>query len=360
MSEQSKSTPAERGALGGESRAAKLSSEDRRAIARKAAESRWGADLPRATHDGPLQLGDATLMAAVLSNGKRLIVQGTMLTAIGRSRTPKAGTGGSVNVDGLPFFLSAEVLKPFITDELMLSTTPIFFRLKGGQRAVGYDALLLQMVCQVYQDLRESLMKKLAKGDKKQVSDAKRIYARYEHIVAKCDSLSRGFSQRGIIALVDDATGYQADMARDEITKILEKYISPKLMPWTRKFPHDFFREAYRLLGWEYRLGQVKHPSYMGHFINKYVYGLLPPGVLEELKARSPKNEKGNRSNKLWMWLTEHTGEPHLDKILASDVTMMQLSDSKEHFEHNFQRIYGNQRMFPMTMDQKLLGEGKE
>ena len=216
------------------------------------------------------------------------------------------------------------------------------------------------MVCQVYQDLRESLMRKLAKGSKKEAGDAKRIYARYEHIIAKCDALSRGFSQRGIIALVDDATGYQADMARDEITKILEKYISPKLMPWTRKFPHDFFREAYRLLGWEYRLGQVKHPSYMGHFINKYVYGLLPPGVLEELKARSPKNEKGNRPNKLWMWLTEHTGEPHLDKILASDVTMMQLSDSKEHFEHNFERIYGKQQMFPMTMDQKLLREGKQ
>jgi hypothetical protein len=87
---------------------------------------------------------------------------------------------------------------------------------------------------------------------------------------------------------------------------------------------------------------------------------LLPPGVLEELKARSPKNEKGNRPNKLWMWLTEHTGEPHLDKILASDVTMMQLSDSKEHFEHNFERIYGKQQMFPMTMDQKLLREGKQ
>ena len=52
---------------------------------------------------------------------------------------PQAGTGGSVNVDGLPFFLSAEVLKPFITEELRLSTTPIFFRLKGGQRAVGKD-----------------------------------------------------------------------------------------------------------------------------------------------------------------------------------------------------------------------------
>jgi hypothetical protein len=359
MSKELVPTAAQRGSLGGESRASKLSAEERRAIARKGAESRWGADLPRATHDGPLPIGDAVLMAAVLPNGKRLIVQGTMLMAIGRSRTPKAGTGGSVNVDGLPFFLSAEVLKPFITDDLRLSTTPIFFRLKGGQRAVGYDALLLPLVCKVYQDLRDSLLKKLTKGDKKEAAEAKTIYARYEHIIARCDSLAHGFGQRGIIALVDDATGYQADLARDEITKILEKYIAPKLMPWTRKFPHDFFREAYRLLGWEYRLGQVKHPSYMGHFINKYVYGLLPPGVLEKLKEKSPKNEGGNRSNKLWQWLTEHTGEPHLDKILASDVTIMQLSDSKEHFEHNFARIYGKQQMLPITVDKKLLTSGE-
>jgi hypothetical protein len=33
-------------------------------------------------------------------------------------------------VDGLPSFLQAEALKPFITEELMQSTTPIVFKLK--------------------------------------------------------------------------------------------------------------------------------------------------------------------------------------------------------------------------------------
>ena len=158
----------ERAAKGGNTRAANLSTERKKAIARSAADARWGADLPRATHDGPLHLADSTLMAAVLPNGKRLIVQGTMLMAIGRSRTPKAGTGGTVNVDGLPFFLSADILKPFITDELRLSTTPIFFRLKSGPRAVGYDAMLLPQVCWVYQKLRDTLLADLARGESKE------------------------------------------------------------------------------------------------------------------------------------------------------------------------------------------------
>ena len=49
-------------------------------------------------------------------------------------------------IDELPFFLQAEVLKPFISDDLRLSTKPIFYLSKSGQRAVGYDALLLPKV----------------------------------------------------------------------------------------------------------------------------------------------------------------------------------------------------------------------
>lgn len=329
--------------LGGDARAAKLTAEERKQIARNAAEARWSSDLPRATHDGPLHIGDATLVAAVLPNGKRLIVQGTMLTAIGRSRTPKAGTGGSVNVDGLPFFLSAEVLKPFITDELRLSTTPIFFRLKGGQRAVGYDALLLPLVCKVYQDLRNALMKRLTNGNDKEAKEGRSTYAKYEHIIEKCDELSHGFGKRGILALVDDATGYQDDKVRQDIDRIIKAYVAPGLAPWVRRFPHEFFRETYRLLGWEYKPGQTKHSPYMGRFINKYVFEALPPGVLDKLKEMLPKNENGNRRAKLWQLLTVDTGIPHLDRQLTADLTLMQISETKQQFEDHWDKLFGKQ-----------------
>jgi hypothetical protein len=39
----------------------------------------------------------------------------------------KAGTGVLTTVDGIPFYLQAEALKDFISEELMASTTPIFF-----------------------------------------------------------------------------------------------------------------------------------------------------------------------------------------------------------------------------------------
>jgi P63C domain-containing protein len=344
-----------RASKGGFARAERLSKEELSASARNAAEARWGADLPQATHDGPLQIGDKVLVAAVLSNGKRLLSQGTVLQAIGRSRTPKAGTGGFSTVDELPFFLQADKLKPFISEELRLSTTPILFRLKNGQRTVGYDAELLPMICEVYLNFRDALVAALRqnKDDKQAAADLKR----YQPIIAECDRLTRGLARRGIIALVDDATGYQADKARDDALKIVEQYVSPSyLIPWTRRFPHEFFQEVYKILGWEYKAGSVKHPQYLGKFILRYIYDPLPPGVLDELKRRLPKNEKGNRSAKLWQALTEVTGIPHLDRQITAVVTLLEISDSKHEFERNFQRIFGRQRLLPLGKPPELEG----
>lgn len=139
--------------------------------------------MPEATHEGEFQIGDKLIRAAVLPNGKRLLVQGTFLQAIGRSRTPKAGTGVMITVDGTPFFLQAEILKPFISEDLRLSTTPIFFRDKSGKRAVGYDAQVLPMVADVYLKLRDSCLK--AKQP---------IPRQYAHIIDTCDMVVRGQS----------------------------------------------------------------------------------------------------------------------------------------------------------------------
>jgi hypothetical protein len=333
----------EKAARGGNARAASLSTERKKAIGRLAAEARWGGDLPQASHDGPLPIGDAVLAAAVLPSGKRLLSQGTFLKALGRSRTPKAGTGGLSTVDGLPFFLQAEVLRPFITDELRLSTTPILFRFKSGHRAVGYDALLLPMVCKVYQQLHMSLTERLAGSNDAHIAQARKIYNQYRHIIDACATLETGFAQRGIIALVDDATGYRGDQLKEDVLRVIAAYMSPNLLTWTAKFKPPFFEEIYRIHGWEYKPGTAKHPQYTGTFITRYVYEPLPPGVLEEMKTRLPKNESGNRRAKLWQTLSADTGIPHLDRQIADVQLMMELSDSKDDFLRHFERKFGRQ-----------------
>ena len=335
-----------RQAKGGLVRASRMTKEQRIESARAAALARWTSDLPQATHDGVLELGGRTLIAAVLSNGKRLLSQGTFLQAIGRSRTPKAGTGGFSTVDSLPFFLQAEELKPFISEELLMSTTPILFKLRNGQRTVGYDALLLPMVAEVYLNLRDAYAER-----------EKPVPTKYAHIVKACDRLTRALARDGIRAMVDLATGYQADKAREDALKIIALYVSPELMPWTRKFPHEFFREVYRLHDWEYKSGSVKHPQYMGKFINKYIYDPFPAGVVEEMKRLLPKNEHGNRRAKLWQTLTIDTGNPQLDRQITTVLTLMQIAPDKGTFEQHFKQLFAKQKRLPI-FDYAVLPEG--
>ena len=107
------------------------------------------------------------------------------------------------------------MLKPFISDALMESTTPIFYRTKAGGKGVGYDATLLPQVAEVYLKFRDACLREEGKVPKQ-----------FSHIVAAADTLMRGLANVGIIALVDEATGYQRDRARDALEKILEAFIA--------------------------------------------------------------------------------------------------------------------------------------
>jgi hypothetical protein len=56
-------------------------------------------------------------------------------------------------------------------------------------------------------------------------------------LAKQCEVLVRGFARVGIIALVDEATGFQRDRATNALAKILEKFIASELQPWVRTFP---------------------------------------------------------------------------------------------------------------------------
>lgn len=324
-------------ARGGTARAAKLTPEARREIAREAAEMRWGASVPRATHSGTLEIGGRVLSCAVLENGKRLLTQETFLTAIGRAKKAKAGTGSERLEAGLPPFLVAENLQPFISDELRESVLPILFRNQKGGRGYGYDATLLPKVCEVY-------LTALEKG---------KIRPDQLHIAKACKILLCGFAQVGIIALVDEATGYQAERAKDELARILAAYISAELMPWVKMFPDEFFQHIYRLHGWEYRPGTAKRTPLVGKLINRYIYDPLPPGVLDELRRRNPMTEKGYRRWKHHQLLTVDTGQPHLDRQITVVMTLMRIAGSRAEFEELFDRAFGKplQTRLPLVID---------
>jgi hypothetical protein len=339
---------------GGQARAVKLTPEERKQIARKAAQARWEGDLPIAEHEGEFNIGAATITCAVLPDGKRIITQAAFLTALGRSRSPKAGTGVFSTVDGLPFFLQAKALQPFISNELIESATPIFYRTKKGEKGVGYDALLLPKVAEVYLQFRDAMIKEHGKVPK---------YS--EHIVIAADILIRGLANVGIIALVDEATGYQEYRDRHELNKLLEKYVRKELLPWSQRFPLDYYKEMFRLRGWDFRpLNPAKGPRFAAQITDKIVYNQLPPDVLDQLKRKNPVTYKhGRRKHKLFQFLTEDIGNPHLEKQVASVTTLMRAAPNWKVFEMLFTRAFpsskkqGDNRQIDMFMNDN---EGEE
>jgi hypothetical protein len=321
-----------------------LSDERRREIAREAAVARWSVDIPQASHDGPLRIGNREIFAAVLPSGKRLISQGTFLQAIGRSRTPKAGTGGLTTVDGLPFFLQAEQLQPFVTDELIESTTPILFRMKSGQRTIGYDARLLPSVCEVYLKFRDHCL-----------ADTGKIPVQYKHIIEACDVLMRGLATVGIIALVDEATGYQDLRDRQALQAILDQYLRKEFAAWAKQFPDEFYREIFRLRKWTWRGMKINRPQVVAHYTNDLVYARLAPGILKELETKNPKNEKGYRKSRHHQWLTENIGHPALAQHIFAVIAFMRAADDWNDFKHRLDVALpkqGNNLQFAFMADQ--------
>jgi hypothetical protein len=159
-------------------------------------------------------------------------------------------------------------------------------------------------------------------------------------VIDAADILMRALAHVGIIAIVDEATGYQQERARDELNQILQAYISAELLPWTKRFPNEFFKQLYRLNGWKYVEGNHKRPKYVGGMINNLVYEHLPPGVLPQLKQLNPPGESGRRKYTHHQFLTPDTGHPHLDKQIIEVVTLMRVSENKEAFKQLFARAF--------------------
>lgn len=315
-------------AKGGKARAAKLSPEERKKIASNAAKRRWGAGeaLPQATHVGVLKIGDAEIPCAVLKDGQRVLTQEGFLNAIGRARKAKAGQGAMV--DNTPAFLSANNLKPFISDELLESTTPIVFRGVRGTKGFGYKAELLPRVCSVYLEAR----------------DAGSLLPNQRHIAVHCEILIRGLAHTGIIALVDEATGYQAERDRDDLQRFLSLYLSEERLKWAKMFPDEYYRQLFRLWGWNYSPLSVKRPKYVGILTNTLVYEKLPANVIEELKKLNPvKNKKTwRRGAANFQYLSADIGQPDLRDHLLQLIAIMRISKNKDEFKKNFARAFPN------------------
>src|SRR5437870_7806030 len=127
---------------GGTTRAALLTPDRRTAIARSAAQARWDTQLPAAVCEGMVDIAGRTVACAVLETTLRVVTQDTVLTALGPAPQAPGGRGSArkMRQGGLPPFLAAANLEPFLSDEVRQAATPLVFRTVSGRKAYGYQA----------------------------------------------------------------------------------------------------------------------------------------------------------------------------------------------------------------------------
>ena len=306
---------------GGRVRAERLGAERRKEIASRGGAARRDMlrDVPRAEYAGEVKIGDLIFPCSVLSDGTRVLTQGDFMAKMGMyysgwvsaNRTP-----AEVAAD-IPQFLAFKALKPFIDRHLGdLQSVTVAYRTERGAIARGIKAEIIPKLCDVWLD----------------AADAGKLGKRQAEIAQKAKTIMRALAHVGIIALVDEATGYQEIRDRRALEDILNRFISEDLRKWTPTFPDSYFKQVFRLKGWRIPSFPTARPGAMAHYTNDIVYSRLAPGVLAELQQLNPTDGRGVRKHKHFQHLTADHGHPKLKDHLKDVVLLMTASGSWAEF----------------------------
>ncbi|WP_425404009.1 P63C domain-containing protein [Hwanghaeella sp.] len=311
-------------AKGGHARAAKLTPEERSAIAKKAAKKRW-AEADSAKDDTPrllesfkskLSIAGVQIPCAIVMGpeGVQRVLSETGITnAVLGDRSGASKRKKKASEEGgapLPLFIAPRQLEPFISKEMMDGPLKPIDYVDGARVVRGYDAQILPAVCNVWLKAREAGALQGQQLDK----------------AMKAEILTRALAETGIVALVDEATGYQQVRPQNALQSYLELVIRRELAVWAKKFPDEFYENIYKLKGWQWPGMSKNRFSVCASYTTNLIYDRLGPGITEELMKKTPKNEKGYRPNRLHQWLSDDIGDPMLATHMHSILMFQRLA----------------------------------
>jgi hypothetical protein len=167
-------------------------------------------------------------------------------------------------------------------------------------------------------------------------------WEKQNEIANKLYMVMTAFAKVGIIAFIDEITGYQELRERDELSTLLSLYLSEERLAWAKMFPDEFYKQIYRLRGWRYpSVNKSQRTPLLGKITNEIVYEKLPDGVLEELRNRNPVlPDKGRRRFKFTQFLSYDLGQPDLRNHLLQVVALMRASANWSKFKRLFNRAF--------------------
>lgn len=311
---------------GGRARANVLTPAERREIARKAINARWAKykeqvfppenppdrrtasptdSLPFSMFRGNLRIGDMEMECHVLNDERRVFTQREVVRVLSRGR--ESGN--------LARYLDRN---PLYTNQFSAGPT-IDFRIPGSPvTANGYEATLLIEICELYLEARrQSLLK----------PSQVKLAIQAEVIVRSCAKV-------GIIALIDEATGFQAVRKKRALQVKLQAFIAEEMQDWARMFPPEFWFELARLEGVHY--SPRSRPLRWGKYVMAFVYDAIDKDVGKALRSVNPDPHHGQNDHQL---LTDF-GRQQVHDQIERVVTIMKLCENMKDFRQKFDRVF--------------------
>lgn len=327
---------------GGKARAEKLSPERRKQIAKKAAAMRW-AKMPTALTDsatasdevdgsvttgphpspfakfrGELSLGGHAVDAYVLDTEQRVISLRAAVKTIADADHSKLGD-----------YVGVQALKSFIDSDLVLGET-VQFHIPGTQlKGIGISA-------ERFLEILNAYVKALEAGAL--TTDRQR------EIAVRCSIILGACAKVGLIALIDEATGYQYERAQDALQLKLKAFIADELREWEKTFPDELWEQFGRLTNWKGSLHS--RPKWWGKLVMELIYDALDKDVAEHLRTHKPPPRKGHNYHQ---WMTQDFGLKALIPHIYEVIGIAKTCDDMRELRDKVAQHYGA-REFQFTM----------
>jgi hypothetical protein len=326
----------------GKARMDKLSPEQRKQLARDAAMERWRkararqvvkdtgnmmpgekqpsdeaiaevlpsvpSDLPIAKWPGQLSIG----IPVYVLNDQRRIISRTGATDF---LTDKKGGRN------LESYLGVQALQKYMPSDYQGAMVEFIMPEVVNKTVKGMEAETFVDICQAYVEAWHDN----ALQSETQIS----IAMRSAMFLAACAKV-------GIIALIDEATGFQFERPLDALQVKLRLFLAEEMRKWEPTFPDQLWEQFGRLTNWKGGIHQ--RPKYWGKLVMKLIYEYLDPDVAQWLRENAPRPQKGQNYHQ---WLTEQYGLRRLVEHIWKVVGVASTCETMDELQYKMEDLYG-------------------
>lgn len=316
---------------GGKARKAVLTPLERAAIAKRAAQARWGARPLRATHKGNFE-GDFGI------NVECYVLDDAQKTAVVSQRGLGTALGFGDSGTALTRFLATKAMEtPRGTEIREKLSKPLIFQWSaaGGEQPpgaiYGFDVTILIDICR-------AIIEAESNGA---------IGRRSARIIEQAHVILNASAKAGIKGLAYALAGYNP--TAQEVIEAFKLYVQEEAKKYEKEFPNELYMQWHRLYKipvpvrgkpWPFRHLTVKHIYYPLAQSNGRIYELV-----KALKAND-----GNRQKKLFQFLSE-VGARALRMQLGRVLEMSESSKTKEEYERKIIERFGTQQELELVFE---------